>query len=179
MTDEEFGDLYNDLRTVLFAYAARRVGVEAAHDVVAETFEVAWRKRGAFPDDRDSWRAWIVGIAKKKVLQELQRRTRKHHDRRFVEDWLPAAVEPTTEDIAGRVAESDLGRRVYEQLSPSDKRLFQIAFCRDLDPSQAAAMLDISLTAYSTRVSRLRQRITALHQEAFDTPRLLQGRETS
>lgn len=159
MDDEEFGALYDALKRPVHAFAARRVGPEAAKDVVSETFEVVWRKRDEFPGDRAAWPSWVVGIAKNKVLQELQRRTRKHHDNRFVQDWT---VEPVTDDTSHVVLDSVESQRIYRELSPAEKHLFDIAFFRDLRPSEAAAVLGISTSAFTTRVSRLRQRLRDL-----------------
>ncbi|MFC5677146.1 RNA polymerase sigma factor [Aeromicrobium endophyticum] len=166
MDDEEFGALYDALKRPVHAFAARRVGPEAAKDVVSETFEVVWRKRDEFPPDRAAWPAWVVGIAKNKVLQELQRRTRKHHDNRFAQDWT---VEPVTDDTSHSVLDSVESQQIYRELTPAEKHLFDVAFFRDLPPSQAAAVLGISTSAFTTRVSRLRQRLRDL-SEATGVP---------
>lgn len=180
MTEEDFGDLYTSLKSAIFAFAARRVGPESAKDVLSDTFEVAWSKRHEFPADRSAWAAWVVGIAKNKVLQELQRHRRKHHDSRFVADWVSPTHEPASEDASRIVVEQDIGRRVYGDLSPAEQLLFDIAFIRELSPEGAAAVLGISLTAYTTRVSRLRQRLRLLQQQANDTANdLIDSKEIS
>ena len=164
VTDEDFRDLYTALRDSVFTFAVRRVGPEAAKDVVSETFEVAWRRRGEAPDDRSVWAGWIVGIAKNKVLQEYQRRTRKHHDNRFVEDWVGSETS-SVEDVARAVVDSIDGQRVYRDLTPAEQRLFDVAFFRELTVEQAAGVLSISPSAYTTRVARLRARIRELHDD--------------
>ena len=47
--------LYASHAGQVFAYASRRVGVDDAADVVAETFLVAWRRLGDVPDDALPW----------------------------------------------------------------------------------------------------------------------------
>lgn len=168
MNDEDFRDLYTSLRGPVFSFARRRVGADAAHDVLAETFEVAWRKRDEFPEDRAAWAAWVVGIAKNKVLQALQQRTRKHHDHRFVEDWVRPHGDPTSTDTGALVAETDAGIRVYHALTPAEKLLFDVAFFRELSAAHAAEVLGITESAFTTRVSRLRQRIRVLQQDESD-----------
>ena len=176
MTEEDFRDLYSALRDSVFTFAVRRVGPEAAKDVVSETFEVAWRRRLESPADRNAWAGWIVGIAKNKVLQEHQRRTRKHHDNRFVEDWVgphPASAE----DVARSVIDSVEGRRIYAELTPAEQRLFDVAFFRGLSVEQAAGTLSISPSAYTTRVGRLRARISQLQADGLrdSTPPISEG----
>jgi RNA polymerase sigma factor (sigma-70 family) len=161
--DGEFGELYSSTHHQIYWFAVRRLGHDQAKEVVSATFEVAWRSRSEFPEDPSFWRAWVVGIAKNKVLQEAQRTKRKHHDNRFVADWLPAGHEATTEDAARVVVEHDQAMRVYAQLSPSEQLLFDVAFFRDLGPEGAARVLGISTTALTSRVSRLRTRLKVLH----------------
>ncbi len=162
MTDDDFSALYTSLRTVVFRYAARRVGTERAKDITAETFAVAWEKRDDYPADRSAWPAWTIGIARNKVLQDIQKRHRKHHDNRFIDDWLEPWAEPSVADSTETVGDSDLARRVFAALTPAEQDLFALAFIRDLTPSDGAMILNISVTAYTTRVGRLRQRLRDL-----------------
>ncbi|KRC64833.1 hypothetical protein ASE12_08655 [Aeromicrobium sp. Root236] len=161
MGEDEFRVLYARLGAQIFSYAAVRLSPEQAKDVVNSTFEVVWHKRDAVPAEPSQWPAWIFGIGKNHVLQELQRVRRKHHDNRFLAEH-GAHVEPGAPDIADVVAHSDSGRRIWEQLSVAERQLLNLAFMNDLDKAEAAALLDISVTAYTTRVSRLRQRIASL-----------------
>ncbi|MFI5430223.1 RNA polymerase sigma factor [Aeromicrobium sp. UC242_57] len=170
MTEEDFGDLYRSLRDPVFLFAIRRVGSEAAADVVSETFEIAWRKRADFPKDPKMWAAWVVGIAKNKVLQEIQRRSRKHHDNRFVEDWPGAHRQPSPEDVARAVIDSDNARRIYSRLTPAEQLLFDVAFLRELSADDCAHALGISTSAFTSRVSRLRQRLRYLEGEEVHEP---------
>jgi len=164
VTDEDFRDLYNALRDPIFVFAMRRVGSEAAADVVSETFEIAWRKRDDFPSDRTAWASWVVGIAKNKVLQEIQRRSRKHHDNRFIDDWPGPHHSFSEEDVARSVIDSDIARRVYGQLTPAEQLLFDVAFIRELQPADGAQVLGISVSAFTSRVNRLRQRLRSLDE---------------
>ena len=165
MDDAEFGELYAAMRGQVYSFAARRLGSERAKDAVSATFETAWEKRHEFPANKDHWRAWLVGIAKNKVLQEAQRVARKHHDNRFITDWDPAGhPEAWSEDAAHLVSEWDGGMRVYVKLTPSERLLFDVAFVRDLRASEAARVLGISPSAFKTRLSRLRSRLRALHE---------------
>lgn len=161
VTEEDFRDLFNALRGPVFAFAVRRVGPEAANDVVSETFEVVWRKRADFPSDRTAWPPWVIGIAKNKVLQELQRRSRKHHDNRFIEDWA-TSHSGSTEDAARVVLDSFSAQWVYSQLTPAEQQLFDVAFLQELRPHDGAAVLGISTSAFTSRVNRLRYRLRTI-----------------
>lgn len=143
-------------------FAVRRVGSESAKDVVSETFEVAWRNRMDFPTDRAAWAGWVVGIAKNKVLQELQRRTRKHHDNRYAEDWASQSHTSVQDDVTRLVIDSLEAQFVYSRLTPAEQQLFDIAFLRDLGPDDGAQVLGISPSAFTSRVNRLRQRLRSM-----------------
>lgn len=162
MTDEEFSALYTALQPVVYRYVARRVGPERAKDVTSDTFTVAWEKRHEYPRDRDSWTAWTIGIARNKMLQELQKRGRKHHDHRFASDWTSTWAEPAVEDFSRAVLDSDEARAIFTALTPAEQDLFGLAFLRDLTPADGAAVLGITVSAYTTRVGRLRQRLRDL-----------------
>lgn len=166
VNDDDFAALYTSLQVVVYRYAERRVGSERAKDITSETFAVAWEKRHEYPLDRSAWPAWTIGIARNKVLQEIQRRQRKHHDHRFVEDWTTPWNEPAVEDSSRVVMDSDEARRIFEALTPAEQDLFGIAFIKDLTPQDGAMVLGISVTAYTTRVGRLRQRLRDLDRAA-------------
>jgi RNA polymerase sigma factor (sigma-70 family) len=159
--DDEFKELYARMSKQVFSYAAARLSPEQAKDVTNNTFEVVWRKRHVVPADRTEWPAWIFGVAKNQVLQELQRVRRKHHDNRFVSD-MSLEEAPRDLDIADVVALTDSARRIWSQLTPAEQQLLNLAFLGDLDNASASSLLGISVTAYTTRVTRLRQRIAVL-----------------
>lgn len=170
MGTEEFGELYARLREPIFRFALGRVGPEQAKDVVSDTFEVVWRKRAECPADEAEWPAWVVGIARKKILQEIDRASRKHHDSRFIADQSGLAETVMTVDVAETVAASEGGRWVWNQLTAAERELLDLAFIDRVDRDQAARILGVTPTAYATRLTRLRQRIVRLDADSAGTP---------
>ncbi len=153
------------MRKQVFSFAVVRLSPEQAKDVISSTFEVVWKKRDSGPSDPAEWPAWVFGIAKNQILQEAQRVRRKHHDNRFINAaTLDMAPDP---DIADIVAVSEVARWVWTQLTPAEQHLLNVAFLGTLDKVGAAGLLGISVTAYTTRVTRLRQRIAALHADGY------------
>ena len=163
MGEEEFQTLYEQMSGRIFSFAARRLSPEVAKDIVAETFEVAWRKRSEWPAEGDARAGWVFTICKNKILQESQRIRRKHHDNRFAEDYSSRAQQEA--DIADLVSDSLLGHAIYRQLTPSEAELFDVAFMRNVVRAEGAATLGISVIAFNTRISRLRDRIELLQRE--------------
>lgn len=165
MTEEEFSELYRRLSGQVLRFAMRRLhSREQALDVVSDTFEVAWNKRDSISTDPAERSGFIFGIAKNKIAQEYQRAKRKHHDHRFAADFPRAEQRTSTPDVADQVVEVDSARRVLHSLSDDDQELIALTFVAGLNAHDAAHMLGISVTAYTSRVSRLNQHINVLTQ---------------
>ena len=165
-----FRELYASMSGSVFAFAVRRLSPEPAKDIVNETFEVVWRKRRQLPLAREEWPAWVIGIARNKIRQELARQQR----RRAVSSWEEhgrarlaheAQCSPSGDAVAETVVDSLAGREVYRRLSDDERELFDLAHLRCLTPRDGARVLGISVTAYTTRVSRLRMRIVSLSDD--------------
>jgi hypothetical protein len=60
---ERFAGLFRRHAPVLQRYVTRRLGPDAAEDVVAETFLTAFRQRGQYDQGRPDARPWLYGIA--------------------------------------------------------------------------------------------------------------------
>ena len=82
----------------LFRYASRRVGGDAARDVVSETFRIALERRGSFDQARGSQRAWLFGISTN-VIRRFRRtedRIIRNQVRAYVRE--PASMDPLLVD---------------------------------------------------------------------------------
>jgi len=166
MNHEEFESLHTQMKGRIFSFAARRLPLHDAQDVVGETFETAWKNRHKAPEDTSGRLGWTFEIAKLMILRSSQRIVRKHHDHRFAANY-PGNAE-SDPDIAEHVTESLTGWAIYRQLSESDRELFDIAFMNDMTRTEASAILGLSVGAFTTRVSRLRDRIESHLQVADD-----------
>jgi RNA polymerase sigma factor (sigma-70 family) len=60
---ERFSALFDRHARRLFGYCARRVGPDTAEDVVAETFLIAFQRRGRYDGRQPSVLPWLCGIA--------------------------------------------------------------------------------------------------------------------
>lgn len=173
MGEDDFTALYHQMSGRLFSFAARRLSPHVADDVVAQTFETVWDKRDECPDDPNARIGWVFAIGRFKILQESQRRRRKHHDNRFLDDYTQQP-QPLP-DLSESVVESTTGHWIYQQLTDVERELFDIAFMRDVPREQASAMLELSVGTFNTRVSRLRSRIQALQEQVDNTQLAVEG----
>ena len=70
-----FKAMYDDHYPAVLRYAARRVGVEAARDIAADTFLAAWRRLDRVPAGAPL--PWPYATARKCLASELRRRDRR------------------------------------------------------------------------------------------------------
>src|SRR5690606_34499093 len=60
---DAFAELFDRHARVLGAFVSRRIGADAAEDVVSDTFLAAFRRRGDFDLTVPSAKPWLFGIA--------------------------------------------------------------------------------------------------------------------
>src|SRR5579884_2616823 len=63
---DTFTKLYEGSYGAIYAYAARRVGSQAADEIAAETFLVAWRRWDAMPA---ASLPWLYGVARNVIAR--------------------------------------------------------------------------------------------------------------
>ena len=162
-TPTEFGMLFDRYAAQLWAYAAHRVGVHAADDIVSETFLVAYRRRRDFDPASPSARPWLYGIA-----------TNLAHRRRHAEaialrattDWT--GVEPGVPDPAERVAEradaQALVRTMAGALAQLSRRHRDVLYllAAGLDRDEIAKAIGVSPGTVRSRLHRARTHLREL-----------------
>jgi RNA polymerase sigma-70 factor (ECF subfamily) len=92
--DRWYRSVYDAHATHLLAYFLRRVAEDHAHDLVAEVFLIAWRRRAIAPDEPDL-RPWLFKVARN-VLRNHHRgaaRRKRLHERLRAHATTDAVVE--------------------------------------------------------------------------------------
>jgi len=136
----------------LHRYAVNRGLSRAdADDLVAATFEVAWRRRDAVPADDPL--PWLYGVAAN-VL-----RNRRRSDRRYARllSRLPPARATVTRDLS-EVSADDI-RAALASLGPRDREVLILVAWDGLAPHEAAVALGCSNVALRSRLARARSRL--------------------
>lgn len=167
-----FRVIYDAAYPDLLRFVGRRVHPAIVDDVVGEVMLVAWRRLDDVPADLSDARAWLFGVARK-VLQN----TRRRKDRRG-----SAAVHlADVEHVAARDGhDADLVAlqvdvaAAWQRLSPTEREAIALNVLDGLSAPEAAAVLDISPTAFRLRLSRARRalrRHVGVHATTPDTDR--------
>lgn len=139
----------------LTRFAARRVGPDAAGDVVSSTFLIAWRRFAEIPAQHP--RAWLYATARHVIANELRSRARR--DRLVAK--AGAADNDSVDDHAGQISEQLRVRAVLAELSPADQEVLRLAEWEGLDVPEVAIVLGCSRTAAKVRLHRARRRFAS------------------
>jgi len=123
-----------------------------AEDVTQQTFVSAWQGRATFDPLMGSLPAWLVGIARRRSLDNI-RSNRRHFDHdqaaeRLLEPLTALPDEP--EAIIDRIVIAD----ELEQLSDQQRRILELAFFDDLTHVQIAALTDLPLGTVKSHLRR-------------------------
>lgn len=157
--EERFRTFYTEHFEALLAYAVRRVSQPAdAADVVADTFLVAWRRRGSLPPGEEA-RLWLYGVARK-ALANLHRGDRRR-DRlgQRLRERLAATDLP---DHADDAIERQFVHAALRRLPETDREVLTLTVWEGLAPREIAEVLRISPAAVRQRLTRARARMRAL-----------------
>lgn len=153
-----FRELYDRWAERLLAYFYRRVlDAEVAADLLAETFAVAYERRGRFKDVGRPGGAWLYGIAAK----ELSHWFRKQEVEKRALRRLGIAVPPLDDDSIARIealADADEHKAALaaalQQMSGTERDAVHLRVVGDLGYDEIAARLNCSEGAARVRVHR-------------------------
>jgi RNA polymerase sigma-70 factor, ECF subfamily len=129
------------------AYVVRRVGAEAADDVVADVFVVAWRRLDNVPEEP---LPWLLGVARR----VLANRRRGESRASALIDRL--ALEPHESDV-GAVAIDERVIRALGRLRERDRELLMLIAWEGFTHAEVAHVLGVRRGTVAVRLHRARQ----------------------
>ncbi len=168
VSDEEerfralFGEHY---RAVARFVRTRGHGSGDADDLVAGTFEVAWRQMDQVPRGREAL-PWLLGVARN-LSRNAWRKSRREAS--FI-DALSTVTVPWVEmPIEGRAASADV-MSALARLKTVDRDLILLVAWDELSPAEAGQVLGLRPVTARSRLHRARQRLSGLLQESATSP---------
>jgi RNA polymerase sigma factor (sigma-70 family) len=161
---ERFTAVYDRYVRDVYRYVAGRLGAQAAEDVVAETFLVAFGRRDGFDPTRGGLRPWLLGIATNLIARH--RRAEARHFRALAEASgasAPAVDSHETRVVAAVTAQrlEPLLARALAGLSSGERDVVLLVALADLNHDEIAAALGISYGTVGSRLSRARAKLRA------------------
>ncbi|MBB5781967.1 RNA polymerase sigma factor [Nonomuraea jabiensis] len=85
---EQFAGVFDRYVEQIHRYVARRLGVQAADDIVAETFLTAFRCRASYDHAQPLARPWLYGIATNLIARQ------RRDEERFLRALARSGAEP-------------------------------------------------------------------------------------
>lgn len=122
-----------------------------AEDVTQATFVAAWRGRQTYDPDRGTLAGWLLGIARRQVVDRLRVIQRERSLAAAVQQVGPGYSEaPAPERVVDRLVVVDELRR----LSPEQRRVLELAFFDDLTHVQIAGLTGLPLGTVKSHLRR-------------------------
>jgi len=152
---ESFEGLFRENYAAVRAYALRRASPEAAQDVVAETFLVAWRRLDDVPADA---LPWLYAVARRVLANQ-----RRSADRgAALERRLAGAATPRgAPDPGDTLGDNELMRLALGRLPEHSREALMLVAWHGLTGARAARAAGCSRAAFAVRLHRARAHLTA------------------
>ena len=159
---EQFALLFRRHAASISRYVTRRLGPDAAEDIVAETFLAAFRQRGSYDLNRPDARPWLYGIAGNLV--------RRHHrdEVRQLRALERTGTDPVAESFADRLdarltadAASRAVAAAIASLNSGQRDVVLLVTWAELSYDQVAEALGVPAGTVRSRMNRARTRLRA------------------
>jgi RNA polymerase sigma-70 factor (ECF subfamily) len=138
---EHFTVLFRRHAPHIQRYVVRRLGPDAADDIVAETFLLAFRQRDSYDQGRADARPWLYGIATNLIGRHRRAEVRLYQA--LARTGADPVTEAFTDQVDDRVSAGTAGRRLAAALAYAE----------------AAAALGVPVGTVRSRVSRARGKL--------------------
>jgi RNA polymerase sigma-70 factor (ECF subfamily) len=157
---EQFTVLFRRHAPHIQRYVVRRLGADAADDIVAETFLLAFRQRDRYDMARTDARPWLYGIATNLIGRHRRAEIRLY--RALARTGADPVVEPFTDRVDDRVSAEVASRQLaaaLARLSAELRDTMLLAAWSDLSYEQIAMALGVPTGTVRSRLSRARSKL--------------------
>ena len=157
---EQFTVLFRRHAPHIQRYVIRRLGPDAADDIVAETFLLAFRRRDRYDPARADARPWLYGIATNLISHHRRAEVRLY--RALARTGADPVCAPFTDRVDDRVSAGQAGQLIATALAGLPAALrdtLLLAAWSDLSYEQIALALDVPVGTVRSRLSRARTRL--------------------
>jgi RNA polymerase sigma factor (sigma-70 family) len=150
-------ECYAALGPMVLGYLRRFVSRDEAEDVLQRVFYEVWRNRDRFDPDR-SLEAWVLGMARKRAIDQLRRR---HANVVPMEELRDLAGDDGRE-LAERYARAVEVRGALQRLPREQRKVLALAYFGGLTQSEIADRLGVPLGTVKARTFRGLRRLAGL-----------------
>ncbi|MCX5410972.1 RNA polymerase sigma factor [Streptomyces sp. NBC_00059] len=163
---DAFAALFDRYADDIHRYAARRLGTEAADDLMAETFVIAFQQRRRYDLARPHARPWLYGIVTNLVGGHRRAEARRLRALSRAESAAPGDGggdgEPLADRVAARVSAEGIRSELARALAALPARyrdVLLVVAWGDLDYAEAAEALGVPVGTVRSRLHRARKKL--------------------
>ncbi|WP_188195497.1 RNA polymerase sigma factor [Nonomuraea sp. SYSU D8015] len=159
---ERFAGIFDRYIEQIHRYVARRLGTQAADDIAAETFLIAFRRRASYDLAQQLARPWLYGIAT--TLIARHRRSEERFLRALSRTGVDPLPEPMAEAVIDRVTAQQKDRLLagaLAGLSQGDRDVLLLVAWGDLSYEEVAEALGVPVGTVRSRLHRARKKTRA------------------
>lgn len=156
-----FAELFERHSASVASFVRRRVGAEAAEDVLSETFLVAFRRRADFDSSSESARPWLLGIASrllKKHRADEARQWRAIAASAGNQSTHEGGIDLASSRLDAAAAVRELAPRIAA-LSTKDRETLLLYAWGDLTQAEVASAFGIPVGTVASRLNRIRRKL--------------------
>ena len=155
-SERQFIELYEANWRPVLGYALRRSdSAEAAADVVAETFLVAWRRIDSVPAGNQA-RPWLFGVARRVLSNGRRSSMRKSRLGEQLQQHLATAPSQRWDETSETGV---LVNAAMSNLDADERELLRLTSWEGLTPTEIAVATGMPATTVRTRLRRARSRL--------------------
>jgi RNA polymerase sigma factor (sigma-70 family) len=157
---EHFAVLFRRYAPEVQRYVRRRIGADAADDVVAETFLAAFRQRDGYELERENARPWLYGIATNLIGR--YRRSEIQQYRMLARTGRDPVTEPFTDRVDAAVSAAGTRGQLaaaLARLPAAHRDTLLLVVWGGLSYAEAAAALGVPTGTVRSRMNRARARL--------------------
>ena len=139
-SEAAFSRLWRDGNPALLRYA-RVVAAEGAEDVAAETWLQVVRGLSSFRGDEQAWRAWLFTTARRRVIDQARRRSRRPE--KALEEAPPSRMpaSPDAADLVLQHIDTRSAMALVARLPPHQAEVILLRVVAGLDVAQVARIV--------------------------------------
>ena len=171
-TPARFEAFYRGRYQEIAAYVRRRVADDAADDVIANVFTVAWRRFGDVPGPPQD-RPWLFAVARNSISDH--NRAQRRWFRLGARLTADAAITARPVAPPGSGYEYEPVLAAMEALRPAEREALQLVHWEELSHAEAAAVLGCTVNAFELRYRRARHAVRAAVASATAAPGSITG----
>ncbi|MCM8542706.1 MAG: RNA polymerase sigma factor [Lentisphaeraceae bacterium] len=149
-SSDAFGELFERYHSPLLMYIGKR---NDAKDLLQETFNKAYHKIHTF-NESYSFKCWLYKIARNCIIDASRKDTRHQT---FLLDVIPFLKSNTESPYAAQLVKDEyrmLVREAIDDLSEMQREVLIMSYYHNLTYVQIAEILECSLSAVKTHMSR-------------------------